>query len=116
MPTFRFNRGQWYTVEFHYVYSSSPGKYDGSVEAWIDGVKVYAATNDLQTCGNGGSKSECSGLAAIAVSNYKNDSDTTPLAGKVLIDNLIVSRSYIGPPQTGQSSPPPSPPSGVGLQ
>ena len=48
---FRFQKSKWYTVEFRYKLSS-PGVSNGTIEAWVDGVKVYS-DSDLETCGSG---------------------------------------------------------------
>lgn len=92
---FRFNTGRWYTLEFRYKLSTS-GQKNGIIEAWIDGTKIYSA-NDLETC-TATSYGDCSGLGAIILVAYHNDADVTRWNGQQVIDNLIISRSYIGPP------------------
>ena len=94
---FRFDTNRWYTLEYRYKLSSSAGTNDGIVEVWVDGSKVYSA-NDLITCGDG--LGDCSGIGAINVDAYHNSNDPTVWNGQQIIDNLIISRSYIGVPFT----------------
>jgi hypothetical protein len=108
---FRFDTGKWYTVEYRYKLSSASGRTDGLVEVWIDGTKVYSITG-LATCGGG--LGDCSGVGAINVDAYHNGLDRTKWNGQQVIDNLIVSRSYIGLPRGGSQPPAPAPaPTGV---
>jgi len=111
---FRFDVNRWYTVEVHYVLATGGGQTNGTVELWIDGTKVYSA-NDLDTCDTTPSNGDCSGLGFLWVGAYHNSSDTTAWNGQQIIDNLIVSRSYIGPPRTGNNATPSSP-SNIQLQ
>ena len=92
---FRFNTGRWYTLEFHYKLSTS-GLQNGTVEGWVDGMKIYSA-NDLETCTNT-AYGDCSGLGALILMAYHNSSDPTSWNGQQVFDNLIISRAYIGPP------------------
>jgi hypothetical protein len=103
----RFNTGQWYTLEFHYVIRGS-GTHNGTVEAWIDGTKIYSA-NDLMTC-QANSYDDCSGLGSFFVLSYHSEPGTQPWNGQQIMDNLIISRKYIGPPPGGGSNPPNSQP------
>ena len=96
--SFRFNTGRWYTLEFRYKLSSSSGVHDGTIEAWIDGTKVYSAS-DLPTCGGG--LGDCSGIGAIYIGAYHNGADATRWSGSQVIDNLVIATSYIGPPAVG---------------
>ena len=93
---FRFDTNRWYTLELRYKLSSSPGVKDGVIEVWIDGNKIYSA-NDLATCASG--LGNCNEIGSIFLGDYHNGSDPTVWNGQQVIDNLIVSRSYIGPPQ-----------------
>lgn len=103
---FRFNTNRWYTVELRYKLGTSAGAKNGTVEVWIDGTKIYSA-NDLATCGSG--LGDCSGIGAIWLGAYHNGSDVTSWDGQQVIDNLIISRSYIGPPAGGSPPPPKAP-------
>jgi len=95
---FRLDTDRWYTIELRYMLGSAPGATDGIVELWVDGVKIYSAS-DLATCGAG--VGDCAGVGAIYIGAYHNNADSTAWNGQQVIDNLIVSRSYIGPPGTG---------------
>jgi hypothetical protein len=103
---FRLDTDRWYTFELRYMLGSAPGARDGTVEVWIDGTKVYSA-NDLATCGHGTPADDCSGIGAIYIGAYHNSIDQTVWNGQQVIDNLIISRSYIGPPGSPVPSPPP---------
>ncbi len=94
---FRFSRGRWYTVELRYRLSSAPGALDGTIEVWVEGTKVYSAS-DLRTCGNGTPADDCSGLGQIYLGAYHNAADGTVWNGQQVVDNLVISKSYIGPP------------------
>lgn len=115
---FRMKTGRWYTVEFRYKLSS-PGVKNGTIEAWVDGVKVYG-DNDLETCGNyGANEGSCYAIHEI----FFEGSWFNPLYGDVaaaqarggyrLIDNFIISKSYIGPPGGNGDSTPPAVPGGI---
>jgi hypothetical protein len=115
---FRMKTGRWYTVEFRYKLSD-PGVKNGIIEAWVDGIKVYG-DNDLETCGNyGANEGSCYALHEI----FFEGSWFNPLYGDVaaaqsrggyrLIDNFIISKSYIGPPTTSTDTTPPPAPTGV---
>jgi hypothetical protein len=101
---FRLDTNRWYTFELRYKLSSSRGVNDGGIEVWVDGTKVYSAF-DLETCGSG--VGDCSGLGAIYLGAYHNGSDRTVWNGQQVIDNLVIAKSYIGPPGGGTSTPPP---------
>jgi hypothetical protein len=102
---FRFDTGKWYTLEFHYKLGSASGTKDGTIEAWIDGTKVYSAS-DLPTCGGG--LGDCSGIGAVYIGAYHNGADVTQWAGSQVIDNLVIATSNIGPPGggSGDTTPP----------
>lgn len=115
---FRMKTGRWYTVEFRYKLSN-PGVKNGTIEAWVDGIKVYG-DNDLETCGNyGANEGSCYALHEI----FFEGSWFNPLYGDVaaaqsrggyrLIDNFIISQSYIGPPSSSTDTTPPPAPTGV---
>jgi hypothetical protein len=98
---FRLNTGRWYTLEYRYKLSSAPGVNDGIVEVWVDGNKVYSAS-DLPTCGSG--LGDCSGIGAINIVAYHNSLDPTVWNGQQIIDNLVISRAYIGPPDSSTTA------------
>lgn len=117
---FRMCRGRWYTVEIRYKLSS-PGVQNGTIETWIDGVKIYSAS-DLETCGGyGSSQGSCYALHQIQLLNswaYYPSAEYTALenCGNCyrLIDNFIISKSYIGPPGgAGSDTTPPAAPSNL---
>jgi hypothetical protein len=107
---FRFDTNRWYTVELRYKLSSVARPKDGTIEVWIDGTKIYSAS-DMATCGYG--SGDCSGLGAIDIVAYHNSLDQTAWNGQQVIDNLVISQSYIGPPPgsdgVGDMTPPDAP-------
>jgi hypothetical protein len=109
---FRFDTNRWYTIELRYKLSSAPGVQDGAIEVWIDGTRVYSAF-DLATCGSG--VGDCSGIGGLYLGAYHNGSDPTLWNGQQVVDNLVVARSYIGPPRA-QAVPPPRPPTNLRVQ
>mgnify|MGYP000979727904 CR=1 FL=1 len=101
----RFDTNRWYTIEMRYKLSSVANAKDGAIEVWVDGVKIYSELA-LATCGSG-QYGDCSGIGAIYLGAYHNALDTTAWNGQQVIDNLVVSRAYIGPPgYVGPSTPP----------
>jgi hypothetical protein len=99
----RFDTGRWYTLEFRYKLSNPSGALNGTIEAWIDGIKIYSAS-DLETCTNSQPYGDCSGLGAFILVNYHNSQDSTVWKGQMVVDNLIISRAYIGVPNSASSS------------
>ena len=115
---FRFDTGKWYTLEFRYKISSGDNVADGAIEAWIDGTKIYSELN-LETCGSG-QVGICDPLGELYLGAYHNGNDGPPLNnpwnGQMVIDNLVISTSYIGPPAGGQGggdTTPPAAPTGL---
>lgn len=110
---FRLNTGTWYTFELHYKLSSM-NQANGMVELWIDGTKIYSQTN-VVTCGSA-ETGDCSGIGGIFIGAYHNAIDKTAWNGQQVIDNLIVSRAYIGPPSGQSDSSPPAAPINLRIQ
>lgn len=121
----RHNIGQWYTFEFRTKMASAVGVGDGEVDVWVDGVKIYSATN-LKNCHTSGisnvtlrNQDLCAteGLGALYLSAYSNNAqgDNTVFDGQMVIDNLVVTAGdvYIGPPDSGGDTTPPAVPTGV---
>jgi hypothetical protein len=101
----RIQKGRWYTLEYHVKLSSSN---TGMLELWVDGVKAYS-TNRV-TCHNG-----CVDMGYIMIMGWMNSADAQ--AGYYEIDNVVISRRYIGPPGTTQppSASPLSPPTNLSI-
>jgi hypothetical protein len=111
---FRFRKATWYTVEFRYKLGTA-GDQNGTIEAWINGTKVYS-DNDLATCGDG--TGSCVAAAEFAFYNWYNFFQEGPgVGGYGLSDNLIISKAYIGPPNEGGGgvTQVPSAPTGVSV-
>lgn len=106
---FRFDTNTWYWLEFRYKVSSADNVADGAVEAWINGTKIYSETN-IQTCGSG-SVGSCAGLGEFYWGAYHNGNDgpaggNSAWNGQMVVDDLVISTAYIGPPTEGSSTPP----------
>jgi hypothetical protein len=107
---YRFQKGKWYTVEFHYKLSS-PGVRNGTIEAWINGTKVYS-DSDLATCGNG--DGSCAAVDEIAQYFWYNAfSEGGGVQGYGLVDNIVISKGYVGPPGGALPLFPPASPTGT---
>ena len=99
---FRFRKGEWYTIEFRYKLGTE-GQENGTMEAWVDGTKVYSDT-DLETCGDG--TGSCAAVDEFAQYFWYNFfQEGGGLQGYGLADNIVISKAYIGPPSTGTVSP-----------
>lgn len=109
---FRFNTNRWYTIEMRYKLSSRDVA-DGLVEVWIDGTKVYSFSG-IRTCESG--IGDCSGIGAIYIGAYHNGLDCTRWSGQQVVDNLVISRSYIGPPSGSGDATPPAAPANLRIQ
>jgi len=89
--------------------ASGAGVANGTIEAWVDGVKIYSAS-DLPTCGGSPTSEVCGGLGSVDIVAYHNGADTTSWNGQQVIDNLVIATSYIGPPAGGGGSGDTTPP------
>jgi hypothetical protein len=101
----RFQKNRWYTLEYHVKLAS-----DNScvLELWVDGVKAYSANR--VTCHNG-----CPDMGYIMILGWMNSAD--PQSGYYEVDNVVMSRSYIGPPSGSSSgdTTPPAPPKNISV-
>ncbi|NOT57247.1 MAG: hypothetical protein HOP18_21805 [Deltaproteobacteria bacterium] len=98
----RIQRERWYTFEMHWVLSQDTAV--ARIELWVDGVKAYDSRGSgIRTCATGG---PCTGMGYIILLAYMNRVD--PQRGYYEVDNIVMSRKYIGLP--GNSVPPVQPP------
>lgn len=81
---------RWYSVEQH-VKLNTPGKHNGVLRAWIDGVLVAERTEisfrtvaDLR-------------VESLWMNVYHGGIAKSPRDMSLYIDNLVIARSYIGP-------------------
>jgi hypothetical protein len=82
----RFQKGRWYTLEYHVKLSSGSS---GVLEMWVDGKRAYQYNG--VTCHNG-----CPDMGYVMIMGWMNSADRQ--TGYYEIDNVVMSRSYIGPP------------------
>lgn len=92
----RFVKNRWYTLESHFKLAQNN---TGMLELWVDGVKAYSTNR--ATCPSWG----CPDMGYIMILGWMNSSD--PQSGFYEVDNVIMSRAYIGPPGGGPPPPPP---------
>ena len=111
---YRVSKGKWITLEFRYV-PGTHDNFDGSAAVWVDGVKIYEDF-DLRTCNFDISRGECA-VTDFFFGAYVGRDE--PTDGYWLIDNLVISTAYIGPPQGGSGNSgdqiPPNPPQNLRL-
>ncbi len=99
----RFQKGKWYSIEWA-VKHSEQGKFNGRIQMWIDGVLIYD-DNDINTCGNHPvtTHGDCV-VTDFFFDGYLGAKEPTgPNGAYSLIDHLVFSTSYIGPPGAGSS-------------
>jgi hypothetical protein len=101
----RLQKGRWYTLESHVKLASSSTTNDGILELWVDGVRAYSTQRN--NCQNG-----CPDLGYIMILGWMNSADSQ--TGYYEIDNVVMSRSYIGPPSGWASPSPDNPPAAPG--
>lgn len=99
----RFQKGRWYTLEYHVKLAPSNA---GVLDLWVNGVKAYS-TNRM-TCANG-----CPDMGTVYIMGWMNSADKQ--TGYYEIDNIVMSRNYIGLPGGASSSTPPTAPGNLSL-
>lgn len=92
----RFVRNRWYTLESHFRLAQNN---TGILQLWVDGVLAYSTNR--ATCPSWA----CPDMGYIMILGWMNSSD--PQSGYYEVDNIVMSRSYIGPPTGGEPPPPP---------
>ena len=81
----------------------------------MNGTRVYS-DSDLVTCWNGAGQGGCLSVAEIFFGSWFNPFTTDGGTGYTLLDNFIISKSYIGPPSSVVSSTPPTAPTSLLIQ
>jgi len=101
----RIVKNRWYTVEVHFRLGTTSST--GLMEAWLDGNLMYRE-NRANCTGS------CPPMAYFYFTSYKGSGESG--GGYVEYDNVVMSTSYIGPPNANsQDITPPSPPRGVSV-
>ncbi len=93
----RFQKGRWYTLEYHVKLAADNS---GIVELWVDGIKAFSSNR--VTCHNG-----CPDMGYIMIMGWMNSADAQ--TGHYEIDNVVMSRKYIGVPGGVSPTPMPTP-------
>jgi hypothetical protein len=110
------NKNQsWHTIEFHFKLASSVEAEDGVMELWFDGVKQRPYTRILSKAG----APEFVGLPTAVhgsgfnffsffdnMSGWNDDWGKQGVEGFIYVNDVVVSRSYIGHEYIVGSSPP----------
>lgn len=81
---------RWYAIE-HYVKMNTPGRNDGIYRVWLDGRLVFEKT-DIRYRDIPKIK-----IQKIHVNYWHGGMTPSPYDQDVFIDNLVVSREYVGP-------------------
>jgi hypothetical protein len=81
---------RWYAIE-HYVKMNTPGRNDGIYRVWLDGRLVFEKT-DIRYRDIPRIK-----IQKIHVNYWHGGMTPSPYDQDVFIDNLVVSREYVGP-------------------
>lgn len=89
-PTGVIKKNQWYSIE-QYVKLNSPGRHNGELKAWLDGVPVFERkdlrfrdTDDLR-------------IETLWMNVYHGGTKKAPQDISVYIDNVVIAHDYIGP-------------------
>lgn len=81
---------RWYAIE-HYVKMNTPGRNDGIYKVWLDGRLVFEKTDvryrDIPKIK----------IQKIHVNYWHGGMTPSPYDQDVFIDNLVISREYVGP-------------------
>ncbi len=99
---FKFRTGVWSTIEIRYKMNTA-GVNNGVFQVWVDG-KLVTNLDDVQY--------RQSGHEALAINQYfatafYGGPDLSPRANHLYFDDMVISKSYVGPRDT---TPPVTPP------
>lgn len=83
-------KNRWYSIE-QYVQLNNPGQHNGVLKAWVDGELVFERT-DLRYRDVSDLKIE-----TLWMNVYHGGTTPAPHDMSLYIDNLVISREYIGP-------------------
>ncbi|MBN2316564.1 MAG: hypothetical protein JXM79_21735, partial [Sedimentisphaerales bacterium] len=81
---------RWYCIE-QYVKMNTPGKNDGVLRGWVDGKRAFEKT-DVRMRDIPDLKIEC-----IWINIYHGGTWSAPSHDHLFIDNVVISRRYVGP-------------------
>ncbi|HTR59127.1 MAG TPA: hypothetical protein VMM27_13200 [Casimicrobiaceae bacterium] len=83
-------RNRWYCIE-QYAKVNTPGRSDGVLRAWIDGVLVYERTNiRMRTI-------PTLKIEMVWMNVYHGGTEPSPRDQHLYIDNVVIAKRYIGP-------------------
>ncbi|HKP97451.1 MAG TPA: hypothetical protein VJ385_17025 [Fibrobacteria bacterium] len=96
--TLSFRRGRWYSLEYQ-VILNGPGKSDGVIRLWVDGVQV-AARGNLSIRGSLGAEAK---LNTVKIGGwYSNGAGGNSACAnpsqpsRLHMDDIVIAKSYIG--------------------
>ncbi len=97
-------RGEWYSIEWRMKmntisgaadeYGNQTANYDGVLECWCDGTKVYSR-NDIRW-----RRHPLISVAAVHMQMYHGGTANSPIDMHVRFANFVVATEYIGPVRT----------------
>jgi hypothetical protein len=83
-------RNRWYCIE-QYFRVNTPGKNDGVMMAWIDGVKLFSRSDirvrDIDSLH----------IEQVWMNVYHGGTEVSPHNQHLFIDDVVIARRYIGP-------------------
>lgn len=85
-------RNKWYAIE-QYVKINTPGKNDGVLKTWIDGIPAYEK-NDIQFRGE---NAEHIKIDRVWMNIYHGGKAAIEQTSYAYIDNVVIAKNYIGP-------------------
>lgn len=80
----------WYTIE-QYIKMNTLGKNDGIIRGWVDGRLAFERTNVVYR------QTDELKIEEVWMNVYHGGQSPTPKDITLYIDNVVVSKSYIGP-------------------
>lgn len=90
-------KNRWYCIE-QYLRMNTPGKHNGIIKAWVDGIPAFEKT-DIMFRTVDGLKIE-----QIWMNVYHGGKAVSPYDQHLYVDNVVIARSYIGPLRPARSS------------
>lgn len=86
-------RNRWYCIE-QYVRLNTPGKLDGVLKGWVDGVLAFERTNVRYR------NTPRLKIEKVWMNIYHGGKATASSDLQLFIDNVVIARQYIGPMMT----------------
>lgn len=85
-------KNKWYAIE-QYVKINTPGKNDGIIKSWIDGIPAYEK-NDIQFRGVNADHIK---IDRVWMNIYHGGKAAIEQTSYAFIDNVVIAKNYVGP-------------------